>query len=124
MGATRSLPAYGRHRAWPGTAAKLTATVSGRSRCDLHHGDPTTDCHCPENMARAGRVAHISCAFADRNSLLAGNLTGNSQNRAEFASFRASGADDRVTCQDVRHEFPGPGEHRELRGITGTGTIR
>ena len=70
-------------------------------------------------MTRAGRVVHISCAFAGRNSLLAGNLTGNLQNCAGFAFFQATGAADRVTYQDVRHEFPVPGENREFRGITG-----
>jgi hypothetical protein len=36
-----------------------------------------------------------------------------------FASFQATGTADCVTYQDVRHEFPAPGEDRECRSIEG-----
>jgi hypothetical protein len=51
------------------TASK-TATVPGSSRCDLHCGNPTTGCVIFAAVLktwRTGRVAHFSCAFADRN---------------------------------------------------------
>jgi hypothetical protein len=73
----------------------------------------------PKDMTRAGRVADISCIFAGRNSLLAGNLTGNLQNPAEFPPFWDRARLDRVTCQGVRHEFPVPGETGNFFGITG-----
>jgi len=38
-------------------------------------------------MTPAGRVANVSRAFADRNSLRTGNLTGNLQNSGEFTPF-------------------------------------
>ena len=50
---------------------------------------------------------------------IAGNLAGNLQNRAGFAFFQATGAADRVTYQDVRHEFPVPGKTGNLGGTTG-----
>jgi len=53
----------------------------------------------------AAKIPGNSCAFVGGNSLLAGNLAGNSQNPAEFAPFRARARLDRVTYQRVRHEF-------------------
>jgi hypothetical protein len=47
-------------------------------------------------------------AAAPRNSLLAGNLTGNFQNSADFVPFRPPERLDRMTYQYVRRQFPAP----------------
>jgi hypothetical protein len=55
-------------------------------------------------------MSDISRAFADRNSLLAGNLAGNLQNRAEFALFGVPARLVRVKYQHFRLEFPVTGK--------------
>jgi hypothetical protein len=122
---SRQKLAIGTTARWAGRFAPILPALSrGRpAPGDLHGANPRTDCvifcRCLENMTRAGRVAHISCAFAGRNSLLAGNLAGNLQNCAGFASFQAAGAADRVTYQDVRQNSLFLSKTRNCRGITG-----
>jgi hypothetical protein len=60
----------------------------------------------------------FSRAFAGRNSLRTGNLTGKSKNTAEFALFGLQAGLDRTTYQDIRHDFPVPGDNRNFCGIT------
>jgi hypothetical protein len=51
------------------------------------------------------RTRHISHAFLGRNSLLAGNLTGNLRNRADLLLFGLSWDHDCAQHQEVRREF-------------------
>jgi hypothetical protein len=94
----------------PRADAKITATVSGRSRCF---------CRCPKDMTRAGRIAGVSCAFADRNSLLAGNLAGYLQNPTEFKPFRLPARLIAPRYQEVGGQFPAPGRPRTSAGKQG-----
>jgi hypothetical protein len=62
----------------------------------------------------AVKISDISYAFAARNSLLAGNLTGNFQNPAQFAPFLLNARLDHLTYQYVRREFPVPRDNKEF----------
>jgi hypothetical protein len=56
----------------------------------------------------------FSCTFVGRNSLLAGNLTGNLENTGEFAPFGLPPRLDLLTYQYVKREFPVSGENRNF----------
>jgi len=64
----------------------------------------------------------VSCAFADRNSLLAGNLAGNLQKSGLNQAFSDAGAVDRAAISRGWGEFPAPGNAGKFRRETGNGS--
>jgi hypothetical protein len=111
-------------RAWRARVIARHKQVAGRCSA-LHFGGlwyqtvPLPRRHSRHALPMRSSFRHISRPFADRNSLLAGNLAANFKNRAEFALFGVPARLDHVTNQEVRRNSLFRGRTGNCRGKTG-----